>query len=404
MAEAIEQPPPQAGAAGAQRGEAERSSEGFEAWILGSMTSGIVGIDTEAAVVSFNEGAQRILGCPRGELAGAIGRDCREVLAAEPGVARLLIETLERHSPLSRAELVLEGGRNRLGSTIGFTLSPVRDAQGRLRGAAMIFRDLTPIERSDEQERLRERLAGLGQMAAGLAHEIRNPLAGMEVLAGLLKRRLADRPDDQALVAELTGELRALADTVTASLDFVRPVAPERGPVDAARLLEDALAQARKRVPFAGTVVCDGDASLPPLSADEDQLRTMLTNLIVNALESMATGEGAADPCLALGLRVRQTESAVADAGVLARELVITITDNGPGVSAELREKVFYPFFTTKQSGSGVGLATAQKIVASHGGSLELESGRGEGCTFRIRLPVESDVERREAERREGEP
>jgi signal transduction histidine kinase len=180
-----------------------------------------------------------------------------------------------------------------------------------------------------------------------------------------------------------------LADTVTASLDFVRPVAPERGPVDAARLLENALDRARMRVPFAGTVVRDGDASLPPLSADEDQLGTMLTDLIVNAFESMATGEGAADPCLALGLRVRQAESAVADAGLAARELVITISDNGPGVAAELREKVFYPFFTTKQGGSGVGLATAQKIVASHGGSLELESGRGEGCTFRIRLPVE---------------
>jgi nitrogen-specific signal transduction histidine kinase len=393
MAEAIDQPPP------AQRGEAERSPEGFEAWILGSMTSGIVGIDTEAAVVTFNEGAQRILGCPGGDLGAAIGRDCREVLAAEPGVARLLIETLERKSPLSRAELALEGGRDRLGSTIGFTLSPVRDGQGRLRGAAMIFRDLTPIERSDEQERLRERLAALGQMAAGLAHEIRNPLAGIEVLAGLLKRRLADRPEDQALVAELTGELRALADTVTASLDFVRPVALERGAVDAARLLEEALATARMRVPFAGTVVRDGDASLPLLSADENQLRTVLTNLIVNALESMATRAGRAEPRLELGLRVRQAESAAGDAGLPARDLVITITDNGPGVSAELREKVFYPFFTTKQSGSGVGLATAQKIVASHGGSLELESGRGEGCTFRIRLPLESDVERCEGER-----
>jgi len=417
MAEAMDQARPHAGKpsapstpqaalaspqAGAPRGEAERGSSkpterspaeaaasSFEAWILGSMTSGIVGIDTEAAVVTFNAGAQRILGCPEGELAQAIGRDCRDVLAAEPGVARLLIETLERHSPLSRAELVLEGGRDRLGSTIGFTLSPVSDEQGRLRGAAMIFRDLTPIERSDEQERLRERLAGLGQMAAGLAHEIRNPLAGMQVLAGLLRRRLADRPDDQALVAELTGGLRALADTVTASLDFVRPLAPEHGPVDAGRLLEDALALARRRVPFTGTVVRDGDASLPVLSADEDQLRTMLTNLIVNAFESMATGEGADDPCLTLGLRVRGGECAVTDAGVAEPELEITVADNGPGVSPELREKVFYPFFTTKQSGSGVGLATAQKIVASHGGSLELESPRGGGCTFRVRLPVE---------------
>jgi signal transduction histidine kinase len=114
----------------------------------------------------------------------------------------------------------------------------------------------------------------------------------------------------------------------------------------------------------------------------------MLTDLIVNALESMAKGKGSADPCLTLGLRVRESESAVADA-VQARELVITIRDNGPGVSPELREKVFYPFFTTKQGGSGLGLATAQKIVASHGGSLEIDSAPGEGATFRIRLPVE---------------
>jgi len=411
MAQAIDRTrPSQAGAAGAQRGAAERSpsqaatlrarrgeaqprpltpAESFEAWILGSMTSGIVGIDVDAAVVTFNAGAQRILGCPKGDLAEAIGRDCREVLEGEPGVARLLIETLERRSPLSRAELVLEGGRNRLGSTIGFTLSPVRDQQGGLRGAAMIFRDLTPIERSDEQERLRERLAGLGQMAAGLAHEIRNPLAGMEVLTGLLRRRLADRPADQALLSELTGELRALADTVTASLDFVRPAAPERGPVDPARLLQDSLALARRRVPFAGTVVREGDASLPVLSADEDQLRTMLTNLIVNALEAMATGERAADPRLVLGLRLREADCAVGEAATAAPELVITVADSGPGVAPDLREKVFYPFFSTKQDGSGLGLATAQKIVASHGGSLELESISGRGCTFHIRLPVD---------------
>jgi nitrogen-specific signal transduction histidine kinase len=405
MGEAIEQASLRAGAAQrsaapAAQGPGLPDRERFAAWILGSMTSGIVGIDTEAAVVSFNAGAQRILGCPQGDLAAVLGRDCREVLAEQPVVARLLIETLERGSPLSRAELVLESVRDRPASTIGFTLSPVRDAQERVCGAAILFRDLTPIERSDEQVRLRERLAALGQMAAGMAHEICNPLAGMEVLAGLLKRRLGDRPEEQALVAELIGELRALADTVTASLDFVRPVTPVRGLVDPARLLDESVAMARARVPFAGVVERHWDAALPALFADEDQLRTVLTNLVVNAFEAMAEGGAAAEPRLGLGLHSLEGEplgrslrvggEGNAAAEVPPREIVITVSDTGPGLPVELREKVFYPFFTTKQDGSGVGLATAQKIVASHGGSLELESRPGEGCVFRIRLPLET--------------
>jgi nitrogen-specific signal transduction histidine kinase len=373
-----------------------RREVGFETWILGSMSSGIVGIDAEGAIAAFNAGAQRILGCPEGELSAAFGRDCREVLVAQPTVVRLLLETLDRKSPLSRAELVLAGEA----STIGFTLCPVRDGEDRVQGAAMIFRDLTPIERGDEQERLRERLAALGQMAAGLAHEIRNPLAGMEVLAGLLQRRLADRPEEQALVRELKGELRSLAAMVTASLEFVRPVAPVVVRVDPVQLLNEALTTARARVSFDGTVERAWDAELPPLEADEDQLRSMLVDLIVNALEAMS---GLPDARLSLSVCGRDWEAggrAVrvgADGAAAAecparRELLISIADSGPGVPPEMREKIFYPFFSTKRRGSGVGLASAQKIVASHAGSLELVSRPGRGCRFRVRLPAASDA------------
>jgi PAS domain S-box-containing protein len=374
-------------------------TEGFEASILGSMTSGIVAIDGAGAVVTFNRGAQRILGCPAGDVAHALGRDCREVLASQPAVARLLLEALERQNPLSRAELQVRSAGGARAASIGFTLTPVFDAAGRRRGVAMLFRDLAPIERGDEQERLRQRLAALGQVAAGLAHEIRNPLAGMEVLAGLLKRRLADRPEEQALVAELIGELRALADTVSASLEFVRPLSPLRKPVDAVALVEEALTLARARVPFDGVVERDF-AAAAPLWADADLLRTVLTNLIANALESMMGAEAARSRRLRLEVRERDAERGRRAVRVGAdgtaefeerprTEVEIAVGDTGPGVAPELREKIFYPFFTTREKGSGVGLAAAQKIVAGHDGSLELETPPGGGCVFRVRLPAE---------------
>lgn len=352
------------------------SGESFEAWLLGSMSSGVVGIDTEGAVSVLNLGAQQVLGCPAGPPEAALGRDCRQVLAAQPGVVRLLLEALERKSPVSRAELSLEGG----GGTIGLTLGPVRDASGRLRGAGMIFRDLAPIERHDEQARLRERLAALGQMAAGLAHAIRNPLAGMEVSAGLLRRQLPEASDERALLDELVGEMRAVSRTVSQSLEYVRPTAPEMRRVDPVRLLEEALDVARARVPFAGVVERAWEAHLPPLEADAEQLRTALADLMGNALEAMADRPGAR-----LSLAVRTAPPA---------DLVFSIGDDGPGVPPELREKIFYPFFTTKDDGSGVGLANAQKVVASHGGRLELESPAGAGCVFQVRLPSAEGVQR----------
>jgi len=369
----------------------------FEEWILGSLTSGIVAIDAGGRLVTFNTGAQRVLGC---EAAGAaaLGRDCREVLRAQPSVVRLLLDALDGRSPLSRAELVLEGGTGGLASTIGFTLAPVRDGAGGIRGAAMLFRDLTPLERGDEQERLRERLAALGQMAAGMAHEIRNPLASMEVLAGLLKRRLEQRPEELALLAQLTGELHAVADSVTASLEFVRPLSLARCAVDPRELVEEALRTASQRAPIACVIERRYAPDLPRLHADPELLRSVVTNLIVNALEAMSDLERPArlELCVADRLRdpaarpVRVGADGRASARSLRplREIVISVADSGPGVPEELREKIFYPFFTTKQRGSGVGLALAQKIVASHGGVLELDGARAAGATFRVRLPA----------------
>jgi signal transduction histidine kinase len=262
----------------------------------------------------------------------------------------------------------------------------------------MIFRDLAPFERMVEQDRLRERLTALGQMAADLAHEIRNPLAGMEVVAGLLKRRLKDRPDEEQLVDQIVGELRSLADTVTTSLEFVAPPVLERECVDPVALVEESIAIARSRVSFDGVIHRNFESGLSSIDADAEQLRSVITNLVVNAFESMA--DTGSEPRLDVSMcclvnnrplssvRVGSDGRMASSRTTSSQELELTIRDTGPGVSEDLHEKIFYPFFTTKEHGSGIGLAAAQKIVTSHGGIIELDNGSDVGATFRVRIPL----------------
>lgn len=339
------------------------------------MSSGVVAIDRDGVVRVFNDGARLLLGTAAD--AGpedALGADCRQLLAGQPEVVRLLLGALESKSPISRGELRLAGE----GGTIGLTLGPVHDAAGRVCGAGMIFRDLAPIERQDERTRLHERLAALGEMAAGLAHAIRNPLAGMEVSAGLLRRRTAEGSEERELVDELLTELRAVSRSVSQSLEFVRPAAPQLERIDPAGLLEEACRHARAQVAFAGRVERAWQGTLPPLEADADQLRTALTDLVVNALQALG-GQG----CLRLSAHAEPVGN-----DPTALDVVLAIADDGPGVPAALREKIFHPFFTTREGGTGVGLANARKVVASHGGRLELVEAPGGGSRFEVRLPA----------------
>ena len=358
----------------------------YAGWLVGSIRSGLVAIDETGALAALNDAAHRLLGCAGEGADAVIGRDCRTALAGQPALLDRLLSTLDGHEAPGRAELSLVGRGDRPGPTIGYTAAPVRDETGAVRGAVLQFRDLTPYERTAEQERLRDRLAALGEMAAGLAHEIRNPLAGMEILTGLLRRRLGEHPEELALVHELSAEIRRAAQTVTESLEFVRPVALRCDVVDPIELLEESLAKARARVPFGGDVERDYAELLPALHADGERLESVLTNLMVNAMEAME--EAKSDPrWLRLGVCVERGEDL--DAGAERDpEFVFSVADAGPGIPEELRERVFYPFFTTKEAGTGVGLAQAQKIIAGHGGRLELTGDTRGGALFRVRLPV----------------
>jgi len=343
----------------------------FARWLTGSLRTALFAVDADGRVVLVSPEAARTL--ELGEPAALLGRPVAEVLAPHAPLRALLHEGQRGRELPSRAELELElpGGSK----PIGFTLVAVRDEAGTPRGAALLFRDLTPFERMDEQERLRDRLAALGQMAAGLAHEIRNPLASIQVLVELLKRGLGDRPEELSLVEEVLGELETLTHIVNGSLAFVRPHAATRTPVRLAELVDEALRRARARLPFAGKVEVSVPLGLRP-SVDALQLERTLVNLIVNAFESLRDAN-TPEPMLRI-------EAAIQD-----DELQLSVADNGPGVPEENRERIFYPFFTTREQGTGVGLAEVHKVVVSHGGSVEVRERPGGGAVFAVHLPLE---------------
>src|SRR5262245_20672573 len=278
---------------------------------------------------------------------------CEQALADYPALARLLREALAGRPSLSRAELCADraDGERRV---LGLSLTSLPDAAGAIGGAALVFRDLTPIERSGERERLQQRLAALGEMAAGLAHELRNPIAGMEVLAGLLQRRLHGDPKALGLVIDLRGQLRQIAETVTASLDYLRPVALCREPVDVVELAEEAIVLGLARAAKPARVDRRYAPALPALEADRQLLGVALVNLIVNACEAMAEARGheshlaisievGAAPEVARAVRIDREPGPDA---VASRELRIAVGDTGPGIPEEIRDRIFDPFFT----------------------------------------------------------
>jgi signal transduction histidine kinase len=345
----------------------------FASCLIGSLRTGLFAVDAAGRVVLVSAEAARVLELPDRER--ALGRPVDEVLAAEPALRAVLAEGLQGRELPSRAELelALPGGSGP--RPIGFTLVSVRDAEGAVRGAAVLFRDLTPFERAGEQERLRDRLAALGQMAAGLAHEIRNPLASIQVLGELLKRDLADQPEAGELVGELLGELESLTQIVNGSLAFVRPQVATRAPVQLSELVDEALRCARARVPFDGALDVEVPIELRP-SVDALQLESALVNLIVNAFEAMREAPGGRPPRLRVA------------AARVGGELRLTVADSGPGIPPEHRERIFHPFFTTRAHGTGVGLAEVHKTVVSHGGSVEVHDAAGGGAELVLHLPL----------------
>jgi signal transduction histidine kinase len=340
-----------------------------------NLRNGVVAVTRDGRIAVMNDIAYRVLGLkPR---ATDIGRPFIEVLKDVPDVLRIIASAFEVSHLPNRAELRLKT----TGKVIGFTLSLVKDPRGRAVGATLFFKDLTRVEQLEERERLRDRLAALGEMAAAIAHEVKNPLAGIEVMAGILKRQLPESEDAQNILADIIKEAKMANVIVQEVLAFVRPIRLELENVSVSDVISDAIAMAESLDKRGGArVTVDVPESLRPIQGDPHQLRQIFTNLMTNAFEAM---NGAGEVSITANA-VDGDEEAGPDHGT-GPTIVLTVSDNGPGIPIDV---IFSPFFTTKPQGSGLGLAIVRKIVDAHDGRIDVNERPGGGTVFRVTLPV----------------
>ena len=355
------------------------SSDRFFRDIVGSMRNGVIAITRDGHIAVMNDVACHALHVP--VRATNIGGHYADVLHGAPEVIRILHAAFEAEHLPNRAELRLKS----TGRVIGYTLSLIRGEDGEVSGATLFFKDLTRVEQLEERERLRDRLAALGEMAAAIAHEVKNPLAGIEVMAGLLRRRLAGQSEAQATLTDIINEAKMANAIVQEVLDFVRPIRLQveyTAIVDAVQgAVQLADTKARRGAVEVSVAIPDG---LPQIQADRHQLTQVFTNLLMNAYEAMS---GSGHITISAG-RVRLEDGADPREAVL-----VQVADDGPGIAPDVAEKVFEPFFTTKPQGSGLGLAIVRKIVDAHDGRIDLRTGVGQGTTIRVTLPVSSGDE-----------
>ncbi len=322
--------------------------------IVQSVTSGLLTLDGEGRVTLLNRAGEQLTGLSARRLQGH--RADRWFGAFRLDVAR------------GETDLEVPSGRLR----VGYSAFPLQAPGGGPMGTAVIFQDLTHLRAMEERLGRSERLADLGRLAAGLAHELRNPLASMLGSVELLRTSAAGEQDRKLLDIVLR-EGGRLAQLVTEFLAFARPAPPRPEPADLAVLAGETLA-AFAHDPAAAGVEVVAALAPTPVRADAGQLRQVLWNLLGNAAQAFPPD----------GRRgtVRVTCRPEEDGGAL-----LEVADDGPGIEPADLERLFTPFFTTKPSGTGLGLAIVHRIVDAHGGAVTVASEQGQGARFTVRLP-----------------
>jgi two-component system nitrogen regulation sensor histidine kinase GlnL len=361
----------------------------IEKSILTSFRAGIVAIGQDGTVAYVNPiGAKILEGCPLREGENIHPR------AGENSFFRVLSEAITMNYLPTRVEVELPG-KDGDRQYLGFTLSDLKDSADRRVGVCAFFKDLTQVEMAEENEDLKQRLLLLGQMAAGLAHEIRNPIAGIGVHCGILKNHLAQNEKLLSSVSMMEGEISRVEYIIRECLNFVRPAELGIKAVRIDQVVEGIVD--RLRAVHADMEFTVSKVSGQELVAEVDPglFEQAISNILSNAAEACG-GKGRIDVSFGISrhfsdlLRLgRRVEPLVHGHSGKEEEFIrITIRDNGPGIPPEIQDKIFVPFFTTKKTGTGIGLPMAQKIVHAHGGVMDLKSEPGKGTDFVIKIPM----------------
>jgi two-component system sensor histidine kinase HydH len=348
-----------------------KETEDYTAQVVASMANGLLSIDPQGKVVSFNRLALGLLGLKESELRAV---NLREVIDFQ---ASGVHETLIKCTPVLDQEI---NHRSPTGEQVPLAVSatPILGEEGVCRGAVIILRDLREIKRLEEQVRRSEKLAAVGKLAAGVAHEIRNPLSSIRGFAQFLRHALVERPKDQEYAEIMVKEVDRINRVVTDLLTFARPMEAELAPTDLKELIGHTLRLVEADAQRREVVIHENiSPTLGNVAVDPNQMTQALLNLMLNGVQAMSVGGN-----LEVG-------AALDDAG---SRLHIWVEDDGPGVSSKHLAKIFDPFFTTREKGTGLGLAIIHTIVENHRGEVMVESpppGKNRGSRFTLSIPVD---------------
>ncbi len=357
--------------------------------ILSSLKTGVIVARLDGTVRTFNSGAREITGFVEAEMADRKLEDLPVNL--EP-VARALQLTLQEEKGCLQDHLEIKTARS---EAVPVTLetSVLKGGNGQVLGAIATLKDTSLLHQMETQLLRAERLSALGEMAAGVAHEIKNPL---NAIMGFSKRLSAkiEEPSLKKYADIIVDEVRRMDATINDVLEYSRPDRVSKEPADIHKILEETVVFLGEKLEKAGVEVKqEFDAEVPLVSLDLVKVRQVVLNLVLNSIQAMDKGGR-------ITLRTRVTEGVAPESGAQNEALVfqrlflkqkmvlVSITDTGCGIPKENMAKLFHPFFTTKITGTGLGLSICHKIIASHGGTLDVQSVVGQGSTFMIYLPL----------------
>lgn len=344
-----------------------RRVQAFSDQVIENMPIGLVAVERGGTLAAFNRAAGRVLGISETE---ALGRRAEEALPRE--LSGLFDDNRSMDATFDQElNCTLGDGRH---VPLDISLSTLRDQGGEITGALLLFRDVSEIRELKKEIERSRRLASVGRLAAGVAHEIRNPLSSIKGFATYFRERYRDVEEDRRTADIMIQEVDRLNRVIGQLLDFARPMAVEKRPVALDTLIRHAVKMVEGRAREQGvSIETHLSPDLVEVSLDLDRMAQVLLNLFLNALEAMPQGgtlrvDGAPD---------RERNRAL-----------IKVSDTGTGIAPEDLAHIFDPYFTTKSTGTGLGLAIVHKIVESHGGEISVESASGQGTTVSLHVPL----------------
>lgn len=345
-----------------------RETQTLNDLIIENAADGVIAVDKQGRVSTMNPAAEQITGYPLQEL---LGKPYSGIFQGTDFDSPVL-ETLQQGTGHVALEISFPARERTI--EISVTTSQIHNAQGELIGALVIFSDLTARKERQRRQAQTERLATLGELMAGVAHEVRNPLTAIKGYAQILKQHDL-QPMHQQYLAVILKEIDSINRVIQQLLDFARPRHGHWQPVNLNQLLEECLvliqtAGVEARIDFS----TEFDPTLTAIEADGELLKQVLLNMLINAVQAITTRGH-------IAIRTLAWDEA---------HQAVEIRDDGCGIAPECQKKIFDPFFTTKASGTGLGLALSQRIINAHQGDIQLVSEPGHGAIFTIILPLHS--------------